>query len=664
MLLPLLLAVMQAQDPWPFRPLSDAKPPAGVDHPVDAFVDARLEKAGIKPAGEADRRTLLRRVTFDLVGLPPSPGEIEAFLGDRSEGAYERVVDRLLESPRYGERRARFWLDLVRYSDSDGFKADVYRPHIWRYRDYVIRSFNEDKPYDRFVQEQIAGDEMFPEDPTALVATGYLRLWPYEDNQSDAARQWRAILDDVTENAGEVFLAVGLRCAKCHDHKYDPIPRKDYYRLRAFFAPFTPRTDLVHATTEQRAEYAKKRAAWESATADLRAEMAKLKAPHWKAAADKEIKRFPEYLQEILWKTTDETRTPWQRRVASIAMIQVNTRSRGWRGRLKGEAKTRYGQLEKELKAFDKIKPKELPRIMGVTDLDAIPPEVAYPGEEGGTVKPLFLSALGGEVPEIRATKSSTGRRTALARWLTRPDHPLTTRVIVNRIWQEHFGVGIVPTPNDFGKQGVPPTHPKMLDWLARTFVSDGASTPLGMNWSFKKMHRLIVTSAAYRRESVHSGDEHARATDPDNTLLWRQRVRRLDADQIRDAMLAVSGKLDLRAGGVGSDQNSTRRSIFVKLIRNKRPELMEAFDGPDTFNSCSRRQATTSPTQALLLINGKWTLARARDLAARAKSANGAWRLALGRLPAVEERWDAEQAALVDLCHVLLNSNEFLYVD
>ncbi len=667
---------------WFFQPIANVKPPKtpkapANQNPIDAFVNARLQSKGIAPAPRADRRTLIRRAYFDLIGLPPTPAQIQAFVNDPSPGAFSRLVNRLLKSPRYGERWARHWLDLVRYADSDGYKADVYRPHIYRYRDYVINAFNADKPYDRFIHEQLAGDELFPESREALVATGYLRLWPYEDNQRNVAVQWQYIMDDITGITGEVFMGLGMRCAQCHDHKFDPILQRDYFGLQAFFAAVYPKTDAVLATPKERQAYAKQLAKWSKATQSVRDQIDKIRQSHHKPMLKAYADTFPDYAQTMFSKSPAE-RSMYERQIVHFADIQIREKSKGYAAKIKGKTRKRWHALHKELAKFDHLKPKPYPTVTTVSDIGAVAPTIylgGHTGKKETIVEPQFLSILNWKVPQLIFLKQSpntTGRRAAFAKWLTDPKNPITARVMANRIWQQHFGVGIVSTSNDFGRQGTKPTHPELLDYLARRFMKDG--------WSIKKLIRLIMTSQTYQRTSVYDPTTEARRHDPSNKLLWRMRVRRLDAEQIRDAMLAVSKELQHQIGGPAVDFKSTRRSVYLKNRRNDRSGLLHAFDTPDMHNSCARRQTTTTPIQALAMINGYWSNWRARAFVRSLKNqkivdkcqlVNHAYRTALGR-PATDAEIKAgvefiqtePKTGLVDFCHTLLNANEFIYID
>ena len=669
---------------WSFRPVQDPPIPDLSDSrsrgAIDRFILAGLRERGLSPAPEADRVTLIRRATFDLHGLPPTPSEVDSFLADTSADAYDKLIDCLLASPRYGERWARYWLDLVRYAESDGFKQDTYRPNAWPYRDYVIRSFNEDKPYDRFVAEQLAGDELAPDDPNVVVATGYLRHGPYEYNQRDVPKQWSDILNDVTDVTGDVFLGLSVACARCHDHKFDPILQSDYYRLQAFFTPMLPRDDVALATPAQVAEVAGKLASWERKTAVLRAEIAALEAPFVRKTAEVALAKFPPAMQAIL-VVPPAGRTPLEQQWAALAYRQVYDKDENPPVKIEDKAlKQRHEELKKRLAAFDAERPKPVQRCQVVGDIGPVAPPTFVPGKPATTFEPgcpTVLDRRSPALPSIAPTAHSTSRRTALAKWITDPANPLTARVIVNRIWQAHFGRGLVSTSSDFGTLGDRPSHPELLDWLATRFVD-----PSECGWRFKAMHRLIMTSATYRQSSFTSAHEAARTADPDNRLLWRMAPRRLDAEQVRDAMLAVSGELTGDIGGAPVDASVPRRSVYTKVMRNTRDRFLDAFDAPESFCSVASRNSTTTASQSLMLLNGEWPLKRAEAFAARVRRetrgttdasvlVNAAYRFAYGRPPQPAERANAValldddvDAGLVDLCHVLLSSNEFLYVD
>jgi len=677
-----------------------------MENPIDAFVLAKLEAKGLSPSARADKLTLLRRVTVDLIGLPPTAAEIEAALSDKSPGWYEKVVDRLLASPRYGERWAQHWLDLVRYAETDGFKADDLRPNAYLYRDYVIQAFNNDLPYDRFIRQQLAGDELEPGNPDAVIATGFNRLWPDEYNAANLEQRWQEILDDTTEVTGSVFLGLTVGCARCHDHKFDPILQADYFRLQAFFASMQPRDDTVAANAEQQKQHQEQLAVWETATRDLRVEMDKLLATKRQEQRKYTLGKFRQEIQQAVL-TEESKRTPYQKQIALMAEKQLQKAAEEAPKKMSGPDKQRFQELEKQMASAGPKEPKPLPTAMAVTDLGRqAPPTYLLSGGDwrkpSKELQPGFPDWLLKAEPDMRIDSSldSTGRRAALARWLTRKDHPLTARVLVNRLWQHHFGTGIVATPNDFGTQGDPPTHPELLDWLAVEFMENG--------WSLKYLHRLMVTSATYCQSAlVDRGDSRqakAFAVDKENKLLWHANRRRLEGEALRDAMLQLSGELNLRMYGVSArpklpekisnyawkpdakaeDQN--RRSVYVFAKRNMRYPLFDAFDQPDMHNSCAVRAKTTTAPQALLLLNGDFTLERAQQWSAQLLSRYSsderalvaqAYRTAWGRLATGDEiklgleflqkqstLAASRQAAVADFCHALLNSNEFLYVD
>ncbi len=663
-------------------------------NPIDRFVQRALLDHGLTPAPEAGKPALIRRVTFDLTGLPPTPEEVDAFLADDAPDSYQRLIDRLLASPYYGQRWGRHWLDLVRYAESDGYRQDAFRPQAWRYRDYVVRSFNTDKTYDRFLTEQLAGDELDPDDPELRVATGYLRLGTYEYNQRDVRGQWADILNDITDTTGEVFLGLGIGCARCHDHKFDPIPQKDYYRLQAFFTPLLFRDDLTLARSRDWADYQARRAAWEKAAAGVLRELAAIEGPYRDRGSATAMAKFPEEIQAILSKPQKD-RTSLERQLGVLAYRQIQFEHDQVPAILKGATKTRWQELKKALGKFDSMRLDAPAPVLTATDVGPVSPPTRIPADRNAeAIEPGFLSVLDpgpARIEPSNAAPQSTGRRLALARWLRRPDNPLSARVIVNRVWQYHFGRGLAATSSDFGRLGEPPSHPELLDWLAREFVEGG--------WQLKPLHRLIVLSATYRQASKRGVHELAvgRQIDPSNRLLWKRTVERLDAEEIRDAMLAASGEIEQVIGGPSVSIKMPRRTIDCRVARNLPDALLDAFDAPDGNSTTPRRIATTTTTQALLVINGGWALARAQAFAARLERleptsadnrdrVNQAYRLAFGREAAPDEIAQAvaflgrhvglaqasakranvtvDQSALADFCHVLLNSNEFFYID
>ncbi len=482
--------------------------------------------------------------------------------------------------------------------------------------------------------------------------------------------------------------------ARCHDHKFDPILQRDYYRLQAFFTPLLPRDDLSIARPEEWSAFRAKQAAWEQATAAILGQIKAIEQPYRDKGAQTAMAKFPEEIQAILHKP-EKDRTPFQKQIGAMAFRQIAFEYGQVPVQIKGPDKARWENLQKELKAFDGLRPVPPGPVLTVTDVGPVSPPTVIAGDSAGkAIEPGFLSALdaaGAPVHAGGAAPQSTGRRLALARWLCAGTNPLSTRVVVNRVWQYHFGRGLVGTPSDFGRLGERPSHPELLDWLAKELVREG--------WRLKPLHRLIVTSAVYRQSASRSTREIAVAqqADPENRLLWKHVVKRLDAGEIRDAMLAASGELRRVIGGPSGSSNQSRRTIDTRMIRNSPEELLDLFDAPDGNFSTPRRNTTTTAAQALLLINGEWGLARAEAFAKRLEQADPstadierrvvrAYEFGVGRSPLPDETAEAidflrrqarsmgaaphqndamaDHAALVDFCHVLLNSNEFLYVD
>jgi hypothetical protein len=627
---------------WAIQPLKPVEPPktAGSNwgrNPIDQFVLASMTPKSLTPAPDAERPALIRRVYFDLIGLPPSPEEVDAFVFDQSADAYEKVVDRLLASPEYGKRWARHWLDLVRYADSDGYRIDHYRPNAWRYRDYVIKSLNEDKPYDRFVQEQLAGDELFPDTPEAMIATGFLTHGIYEYNSRDAEGQWDIMLNEITDATGDVFLGMGMQCARCHDHKFDPILQKDYYRLRSFFAPIDIRTAEVVATKAEIAAHKESLKSWEEKTQAIRDELDAIEKPFKDRAINKAISIFPEYIQKVVHKPESEKST-YDKQITALVWRQVEFEFT--RLPFKGEEKEKVFALRKKLTEFDKEKPADLPIAQVCCDMDGGAPTTLVPKKKL-EVQPGFPSLIDPSdvaIPAISSDRPTTGRRAVLAKWITSPDNALTTRVIVNRIWQYHFGRGLAPNASDLGMLGGPPSHPELLDWLTQQFIDGG--------WKMKPLHRMIVLSSTYRQSTEHPKLDEYQTIDPRNTWYWRADTRRLDAEQIRDAILAVIGELETTSGGPGVEPDRPRRSIYTRMMRNAPDQLLDAFDLPLFFASNSSRLNTTSPIQSLLLINSQSMLRYSSQLASRLKKQQSTnqkddietvrqlWRVVYGREP------------------------------
>ncbi|MFN0167197.1 MAG: PSD1 and planctomycete cytochrome C domain-containing protein [Bryobacteraceae bacterium] len=685
---------------WAFQPPKRPAPPnvktkGRMRNPIDAFVLAELENRSLTLSPESDRTTLIRRLSFDLVGLPPSPGEVDAFVADRSPDAYEKLVERLLASERYGERWGRHWLDAAGYADSEGvLAADVIRENAWRYRDYVIRAFNQDKPYDRFLLEQFAGDEISDfrrydklpaEVHEALAATGFLRT-AVDATRDDflpkdfAEYLWRTVFD-TEQIAVSATMGLTIQCARCHDHKYEPIAQKDYYRIQSIFAGALRPTGPVLPTY--------KRLVVDATKEDQK------KAEITNGPLDGVVKALKDL------------------RAARLKQY----RARHSKGEKATEAEVRaefpeFGALAERLD--DEIRAEEtkrihLPTIRALYDLDAkpIPTHLLQRGDPlrpGEVVEPGVPAVLAAwsefSVPSPPADAKTTGRRTAFARWLTRPDHPLTSRVMMNRIWAGHFGAGIVPSLDNFGKSGPAPVNQPLLDWLSTEFVARG--------WSIKTMHRMIVTSATYRQSSAAIAA--ALKIDPDNKYLWRMSPRRLEAETIRDAVLAVAGTLDPTMYGepVAAKTKSSgevvpegeecrgRRSVYQLVRRSSMQSFLNAFDAPVMEINCTRRVVSTSATQALALMNSDFITAQAGRFAARVldeappgdsladpRTVARAFRLALVRPPNAAELQSLEtfvrkQSDLypgaagrilkyrvyADLCQALLSANEFIYVD
>ncbi len=597
---------------WSLRPLVRPTVPtlkaAGrVRTPIDAFIFHRLQQQGMKPSAEADRRTLIRRLYFDLLGLPPEPEDIDTFVRDSSPNAYERLVDRLLTSPRYGERWARHWLDIVHYGDTHGYDKDKVRPHAWPYRDYVIRAFNEDRPYSRFIKEQIAGDVFYPDTREGITALGFLAAGPWDfvgqvelrEGTLDKKITRNLDRDDMVATVMNTFTSLTVQCARCHDHKFDPITQEDYYSLQAVFAA----VDRANRPYKD-----------DSRTTEKQPALVYAAATHF---------------------TPEGSFTPTNGKPRPIYLLK--------RGSEKNPV------------------------------YEVVPGTVAC------------VTGLPSRF--VMADRPEGERRAALARWITDERNPLTWRSIVNRIWHYHFGQGLVDTPNDFGRMGGLPSHPELLDWLAVEFRDGGQS--------IKRLHRLIVTSSTYRQVSQHHAD-YARL-DGGNCLLWRMNRRRLDAESIRDAVLAVSGKLDLKMYGPGfrtfgflddhsphykyeeynpDDPAGHRRSIYRFLVRSAPDPFMETLDCPDPSLRVEKRNESLTAVQALALLNDKFMLRMAEHLAARVEKKGGelsdriaaAHLLALGREPTAEEGRVlldyARKHGLANTCRLILNTNEFSFVD
>ena len=648
---------------------------------IDAFLKQKLETVNLTMSAPADRRTLIRRITFDLTGLPPTPEEVTAFEADPSAEAFESVVDRLLNSPHYGERQARLWLDVVRYADTHGYERDEFRPLAWKYRDYVVRSLNADKPFDQFVREQLAGDEMVPgppqnaEEADALIATGYLRLGQWDSTAAIFQEEDRLRAEqmaDLTNTTASAFLGLTMSCCQCHDHKYDPLTQADHFRLRAFFAGVTPKDDLSISLPQEQTEI-----------------------DNHNTMVNEQVAAFKKQLESL---TDDSAATKTQREALEKQIQEL-------------EASRRSPEVT--MAAVDSGGEVPATHILYQGDF-------ASPREE---VSPGYVTVLYPGPAQIeKARENSTGRRLALANWIVSESNPWTARVIVNRIWQQHFGTGIVATANDFGFSGARPTHPELLDWLANKFATEG--------WSIKQLHRWIVLSEAYQQSSLA---ESIPTADPSNLLLWRQNMQRLDAETLRDSLLMVSGLLLPTHGGrplwpdvpeelthaqpaileaikdgdggrmqgwyTDPPEQTDVRSLYLIRKRCLPIPFLQSFDLPDSTTSCARRDTTVVAPQALMLLNSPEGIRYAEALADRILRntlhlsetsdrrqlalIEQLFQLTLNRQPTPEEQTLAaghlqnEQLELperdqesrlrfsfISLCRAMLNLNEFLYVD
>jgi hypothetical protein len=708
---------------WSFRKLArpPMPPPSSETNPIDAFVLSKLTNRKLRPVPLADRRVLIRRVTFDLHGLPPAPEDVERFVADPDPLAYERLIDKLLASPRYGERWGRHWLDVVRYADTGGFETDIYFPNAWRYRDYVIKSFNDDKPWNTFVQEQVAGDELWPGDIDyegtfeipepklrkleARIGTGMYTIGPvYHEAalfEGQAKYEW---LTDAVDTTGEAFLGLTVGCARCHDHKFDALTQKDYHAMMALFAgseereiPVVPRFS-IYGFKSGYPNWLK--------VEEIKSAIGRIDKAARQRVVDKVRSRFA---NDVLaaYDVPKDKRTDQQRKIAAV--LELAMTEEGLLENAEGkQADLSYTEEESALRT-------KLVQQLGQAALKANPvmQTATVLGHSGWTplthltrqgdwratgdvVKPAFPAVLasGHTIDEPPNGRSALRRRTELALWLTSPDHPLTARVIVNRVWHWHFGRGIVGTPGDFGRQGDAPSHPELLDWLASEFVAQ--------NWSLKKLQRLILLSDTYRRSSEYNAENAA--IDAENRFLWRMNRQRVDAETLRDSVLAVSGSLNLKAGGrpvippLSAEEASglwardqwpesmdasehDRRSVYLYVKRTFPLPMMSAFDSPDSSVSCSRRDSTTVAPQALTLLNSEFMLREATRFADELRKEHGSdvrrqvegmWTRAFGRKPSAAEAQSAISAlsdkadpdALARLCLVAFNTNEFVYID
>ena len=667
-------------------------------NPVDAFLLAAMEEKGLKPSPEAGKRALVRRAYLDLIGLPPSREQVQGFLDDNSPKAWERLVDELLASPHYGERWARHWLDLVRYADSGGFERDFDWPNMWRYRDYVVDSLNQDKPYDQFVREQIAGDEIAPGSAEAQTATAFLRLGP--DNNIKDERTRMDELDDILATTGLTFLGMTVQCARCHNHKFDPIPQKDYYRMQAVFFS-TKLTDYPLVGEEEVKRFEAEIERIDDLQKPLQEQTKALLKPHRDELFKEYLAKLPDYMQAA-WNTPKARGTDGQRLNARQLKAAFDAEYRDDKKvlpRATAAGRQQHEKLRIEIAELEESRPQPYPAAMVITEdgPEALPSYFLHrgsPDNKGSLMSPgvLTVASLSNVAfPPPHEQASTSGRRRAFAGWVASPNNPLPARVLVNRLWQHHFGEGIVRSPSNFGATGQAPTHPELLDWLAVEFVEKG--------WSIKAMHRLMMNSTAYRMASRDIGENLK--VDPENRLVWRMPRQRLEAEALRDSILAVAGTLDRTRGGPSvfpyinpdlfqsstsrtwpgrpdRDPSTWRRSIYVFSKRSIRYPMFEAFDQPDMISSCDRRNRSTVAPQALLLMNNAFINMQAKFFAQRVQMEAGtdaeaqiarAFELALARPPNDYEREKAlkfvtsDPHGLVDLCQTLFNLNEFAYL-
>lgn len=715
---------------WSAQPLQSAKPPKTKQKSwprtaVDNFILAKLEEKGLAPARETSRQTWLRRVTFDLTGLPPTPDEIKNFLADKSSKAFARVVERLLASPHYGERWGRHWLDAAGYADSNGyFNADSDRPLAYKYRDYVVRSLNDDRPFDRFIQEQIAGDELVnyepdgditPEMVDALTATHFLRNAPDGTGESDGNPlelkvDRYSVLEGNVQIIGSALLGVTLQCTRCHDHKFEPVTQEEYYGLQAILRPaFDParwlkpnERALTVGTRAAREESKREFEKSEREIKTLKESLEGLLAPFRKLAQRENLEKLPESTREALQKgldTKENERTDEMKQLVKTNEAILEFKDEELAKRF-SELTPGFESLQASLKRHETEKPKALPQIATLTERggETTKHRLLVRGvyaNEGREVEPgvpaVFCRAENAYQP-VAGLKSS-GRRLAFARWLTSPQNPAVVRVLVNRVWQQHFGEGLVATVDNLGLTGGQPSHPELLDFLATQFIKSG--------WRLKELHRLIVLSATYRQSGAMN--EAAFAVDPDNKLLWRFPMQRLDAESIRDAMLSISGELDQEMGGPfvpAKTQNdgqvtveektpgAMRRSLYLQQRRTHPVTMLQLFDAAQMSPNSPRRNPSTVSLQSLAMLNSDFVCARSRALAERlAKDCGGdqsrrierAVLLAFGRKPKPEEQSAAEEflhaqsasyadqadqteRVWMDFCQMIFASNAFLY--
>ena len=688
---------------WAYQPvkrpevpaIADAKLETWAKTPIDRFLLTKMQVKGLAPSALADKVSLVRRAYYDLLGLPPTPEQIDAFVNNKNDDAWPKLIDELLASPQYGEKWGRAWLDVVRYAETNGYERDGPKPFAWRYRDYVIRSFNADKPYSTFVKEQIAGDEM-PRSESAdeVIATGFFRLGLWDDEPSDPKQALMDGYDDYVSITGQAILGMTLNCARCHDHKGDPIRQEDYYKLVAFFR------DIRHYSNDRNVISS-------SNLTEITVRERKPEVEAELAARAKKIEDMTKQITAIEDAAIKKMDAPDQRASEGPDRPKVIKKVPAL---LDAKQKTEYAALVRDRDILRKkpIGPQEF--ALSINNSEAKPPQTfvnirGNAHSQGPSVEPGFPDIIGSAPPVIPAPKpgtKSSGRRTILANWLTSKDNPMTARVMMNRVWQQHFGKGLVPTANDFGKFGEPVTHPELLDWLATEFMAG--------DWKLKRMHKLIMTSAAYTQSS--KAEANAMKVDPANTLLWRFNMRRLAAEEVRDSILQVSGKLNLTQYGpsvypyiprevlagqsvpgsgwsynAAKPEEGNRRSVYVHVKRSLQVPILITHDQADSDNTCPVRYTTTVPTQALGMLNGEFTNTQAVALAARLKKEAGddpakqiafGIRLTSGRTPTNDEIAKdvafmkqlqakyklTDEKALAQYALLLLNTNEFVYLD
>jgi len=658
---------------------------AWIRNPIDAFILSKLESKSLTPAPPADRRSLIRRVYFDLIGLPPSPEEVQEFATNTAPDAYEKLIDKLLADSRYGERWARHWLDLARFAESDGFAIDGERPTAWRYRDYVIRAFNKDKPYDQFIKEQLAGDELERgAGADRLTALGFLRMGTWEADANFKTQLRQDVLNEITTTIPQVFLGLTVGCARCHDHKYDPIPQRDFYRFQSFFAATrvedrpAPFTEVENPALMKRLmrQYEDES---ETASEGLKKIEERLKQKYITA---KNLKPDDKNAADFL-KALKDQKDPIYTADERKEHERVKTNARKF-----SDAFPRYRPVAY---AVSDVVPPQVPSVAETYVLAG--GELANKGEK---VEPGFLSCITGksEPATIPFAGGSSGRRTALASWIASPDNPVTARVMMNRLWQHHFGDGIIRTPSDFGKNGDRPSNPQLLDYLATQFMEK--------KWSLKAMHKMMLLSNTYQQSTENPDAKRFTEVDPDNRLMWRMNWQRLEAETLRDSILAVAGRLEKSPGGPGvfldipsdvaegfeffkwfpsDEKDQRRRTIYTFQRRSVMNQMVEVFDGANMSETCARRSTTTVAPQAFTLLNSEFTNNEAKHFAqrvielagpAREKQIDKAFWLAVDRAPSAIEAQRAAtlfeksppDQALTRLGVVLFNLNEFLYLD